>query len=342
VTPDDGDLLELPFDQYQRYSVTARLLAELGLEPGERVLDVGGGPGPIERFVPDQVTYVADLEKSREGLYVNASGAALPFRSGAFSAVVTFDTLEHVFPEDRTGFIQELQRVSCDVVILTAPFRDPDVELAEAALAEFFELRFNIPHPMLEEHLQFGLPELDAVERAFRDDGWTTATLPSGFLPRWLAMMLLHEELRASLLPQLGKVHAYYNSAVSPYDCRDPAYRHVIVASRVRDERELREAAHALRTPEDAPAASSALHAIASAVFAQRMGTVMRSGEVLALETERDSLRRQVAALEREVADRDAHLIELRVLNEKLLAGRRSVSTHAAGRVSAWWKGRRP
>ncbi|MEX1006999.1 MAG: methyltransferase domain-containing protein [Acidimicrobiia bacterium] len=341
MTRDGGDLLELPFDQYQRYSVTAQLLAELHVEPGARLLDVGGGPGPIERFVPDHVAFVADLEKSRDGLYVNASGAALPFRTGSFSAVVTFDTLEHVFPEDRHSFVQELQRVSHDVVILTAPFQDPDVELAEAALAEFFALRFNVPHPMLAEHLQFGLPNLDEVERAFRDGGWATATLPSGLLSRWLAMMLLHEELRANNLPQLGKLHAYYNSAVGPSDCRDPAYRHVIIASRVRAESELRAAADALRSPEHAPAASSAFHAIASAVFAQRVGTVVRSSETVALETELDALRRQVADLERQVADRDAHLIELRVLNEKLLAGRRPVSARVADRLSDWWKGRR-
>ena len=46
--------------------------------------------------------------------------------------------------------------------------------------------------------------------------------------------MLVHHELLATGLPHLGKLHAYYNTVVSPLDCREPAYRHVIVSARHR------------------------------------------------------------------------------------------------------------
>jgi hypothetical protein len=174
-------------------------------------------------------------------------------------------------------------------------------------------------HPILLEHREFGLPDLATSEAVFAEAGWASSTLPSGFLPRWLAAMLVHEDLRASGLPDLPKLHAFYNRHVEISDAREPAYRHVIVAVRNADSATLTERLHDLVSDGDAADADAAVQAIAGAVLAQRLGGVLHSGERVALQHDLDAARQQVELLERTVADRDAHLVELREQRDALL-----------------------
>ncbi len=331
------ELLELPFDQYQRYQIAADLVAQLGIATGERVVDVGGAPGRIEDFLPDHETVIVDVEGPFHGRFVMGSGAGLPFGSGSFRAAIALDTLEHVPAEHRGAFLAELRRVA-DVVILSAPFADPQVELAERALGEFVTSRFG-EFPTLEEHSEHGLPRLEESVQEFEKDDWPAATLPSGYLPRWLAGMLLHHELLASGVPELSQLHAYYNATVSPLDCREPSYRHVIVSARDLPRSVLDAAVAGLLVDTDTAEGEAALRSIASAVFAQRLGGVLHSGEMAALRTQLDAVRTQVAGLERQVADRDAHLLEVRADNERLRVEvaqlRRSLLTRVAHRLAA-------
>ena len=73
-------------------------------EPGRRSVDV-------DSVRPDRI---------RSGRFVRADAAALPFRAGAFDAVVAKDVLEHV--DDVALVLDELHRVSsdgCRLVVLT-------------------------------------------------------------------------------------------------------------------------------------------------------------------------------------------------------------------------------
>jgi hypothetical protein len=308
---DDGDpLLLLPFDQYQRYRVAADMVHELGVPGGSRVIDVGGAPGSIEQFLPDHETVVVDVEGPFHGCFVLGSGAGLPFRSSSFAAAIALDTLEHVPPDHRAGFLAELRRAA-DVVIVSAPFADPQVELAEAALGEFVTQRFG-GFATLAEHAEHGLPRLEETVQEFEKDDWSVATLPSGYLPRWLAGMLLHHELLATGVTELSRLHAYYNATVSPLDCREPAYRHVVVAARAIPRTRLTGAVAEFRSEGDTPEALTLLRSIASAVFAQRLGGVLRSAEITALEAELAAARDHAAGMDRVVADRDGHVSELR------------------------------
>lgn len=315
------DVLQLPFDQYQRYRVTADLLAGLGVAAGATILEVGGAPGPLEAFLPDYEIFVVDITGKRDGRYAIADGARLPFPDATFDAVVTLDTLEHVFPKSRTAFLSELHRVTRDAVILSAPFADPELELAEDALNSFVRQRFG-DFPTLDEHRDNGLPLLAPTVAALGAGDWTTAVLPSGYLPRWLLGMLFHHELLATGLSELGELHAYYNATVSPLDTREPAYRHVIVAGRRRPEDELDTLVESLRAPGDERAGEVALASIASAVLSKRLPATVSSAEAVSLQASVSRLERQVADLERQVADRDGHLVELRAQADRL-AGER-------------------
>jgi hypothetical protein len=315
---DAASLLELPFDQYQRYKTAADLLTLLGVLPGSRVIDVGGAPGRVEDFLPDHETYVIDVEGPFHGRFVLGSGAGLPFGPSSFAAAIALDTLEHVPVEHRGAFLAELRRVA-DVVIVSAPFSNEQVELAERALGEFVLHRFG-EFPTLDEHAAHGLPRLEEVVQEFEKDDWPVATLPSGYLPRWLAGMLLHHELLASGLPELSQLHAYYNATVSPLDCREPSYRHVVAAARDIPRPVLDSTVAGLRVDDDTAEGEAALRSIVSAVFAQRLGGIFRSGETSALHSDLDAVTQRAAGLELELADRDAHLIEARGEIERLRA----------------------
>lgn len=314
------EMLQLPFDQYQRYKVAADLLSRLKLAPGGRLLEVGGAPGPIEGFLPGHDVIVTDLNGKREGRYAIADGSRLPFPDESFDAVVSLDTLEHVPRNRREDFLTELNRVTRDVVVLSAPFSDPHVHLAEEALNAFVRARFG-DFPTLDEHSEHGLPELDFAVETLGSGGFSVATLPSGYLPRWLLGMLFHHELLASGLPELPQIHAYYNATVSDLDTRAPSYRQVVVSARHRKKTELDRAVDSLRAEGDEPAGAVALGSIASVVLARRMPASV-SPAIAHLEEVAGRQERQVVDLERQVADRDAHIAELRAMVDRLTAER--------------------
>ena len=311
-------LLQLPFDQYQRYQVAADLLERLNIPAGALVLEVGGAPGPMEGFLAQHEVFVVDIDGKRSGRYALADGARLPFADGTFDAVVTLDTLEHVRPESRASFLTELHRVATDAVVLSAPFSDPDLEIAEDALNAFVRMRFGGDFPTLDEHREHGLPQLEPTVAALGRGQWHAAVLPSGYLPRWLLGMVFHHELLATGMRGLGELHAYYNATVSPLDARSPSYRHVIVASPSRTAAELEGAVASLRAPGDERAGQVALGSIAAAVLSHRLPAAS-SPDLGALQSTIAELERHNANLERQVADREAHMAELRAVVDRVV-----------------------
>ena len=316
-----SDLLELPFDQYQRYQVAADMLTALNLKPGSRLLEVGGAPGPIEAFLPGHDLIVIDLNGKREGRYAIADGSRLPFPDQSFDAVISLDTLEHVPGDRRPDFCSELRRVCRDLIVVSAPFDDPHVELAEDALNSFVRSRFGGEFPTLDEHREHGLPKLDFAVDALGQGGFSVASLPSGYLPRWLLGMLFHHELLASGLPELPQLHAYYNATVSRLDTRAPSYRQVLLAARNRKPAELKKVVDGLRAEGDEPAGQVALGSIASAVLARRLPATT-SPSTAHLEEVAARQERALADSERQLADRDAHIAELRATVDRLTGER--------------------
>jgi len=236
-----AELVELPFDQYQRYRTVGEIVEilkrEAGMESPLRVLDVGGyNPTPgfppllIAEFLPGDITYVLDTVECKEPDYIQGDGIRLPFADEAFDVVISCDTLEHVVPEHRPAFIGELLRATRHFVILTAPFDKEETRLAERIFSEYV-IRLGWVHGALTEHLVHGLPDREKVCALLNREGLAFISFPSGYLYNWLLMMIIKHHVLS--LPDSAALHTMidrlYNIAFAAGDQRAPAYREVFV-----------------------------------------------------------------------------------------------------------------
>jgi SAM-dependent methyltransferase len=299
-----GDVLRLPFDQYQRYRLVADVLDGLR-DAGERltVLDVGGRTALLRGFLErDDITLV-DLEPAdvREGL-VLGDGARLPFRDEAFDVVAAFDTLEHVPPADREAFVAECGRVARRWCVLAGPYSEPRVVRAEELLRRFLRDKLAIRHRYLDEHGEHGLPDRSAVTAWLESAGARVAAVGQGNLHRWLFMMCVAMVLDddPALRDLAGDVFAYYNEDLYASDTREPVYRHVVVAAM--GDAPLPDLARLRAARDDGEAALSD----------PLLPVALMTAELVAFDRERAVWREERGAFQDVVADRDARLAEHR------------------------------
>jgi hypothetical protein len=253
--PPAQDPIDVPFDQYQRYRVTAELAtaaretaADAGVDgagaPGAlRVLDVGGHHSdfwgrvrrPIADFLPDCYSVTLDVASNPLRGYVRGRGDALPFRAGSFDLVCSVDVLEHVPAAARTQLADELRRVSSRAIILAAPFQHPLLSRAESFVSDFIQRTCGYTQGQLQEHRELGWPDLEATCRDLGQDGWGVRVFGYGSLWRWMLMMIDKHAVSAIAGSRelQSRLDRRYNETWFAQD-RDarPAYRHFVVAAR--------------------------------------------------------------------------------------------------------------
>jgi hypothetical protein len=247
------DTLSVPFDQYQRYRITALVAeaaaasrqAEAGSGP-LRALDVGGhfedlegkARRPIAEFLPAWQTWTLDLPANPLPGYIRGRGDRLPFADHQFDLVSSVDVLEHVPPGSRPELLNEALRTSRRLVLLAAPFDSPQVIRAEQLLADFVERTCGYVQGQLREHRECGLPGLDATRGYLETAGWSVEVFPYGNLWRWLFMMI--DKHAVAALPGSRQVHrlldTHYNRELFDRDRDLPVYRHFLVAARTQDD----------------------------------------------------------------------------------------------------------
>lgn len=315
MTP-PADLLALPFDQYGRHRDAATVAELVRAREGPArlaILDVGGYPGLLARFLPGDWLVVVDPHPADGGGYLRASGTALPFQPDSFDLVVSLDTLEHVPAAQRPRYLRELLRVSRRYVLLLAPFASAETARAEALLFEYVRLALHADHAQLAEHRAHGLPDLEQTVAELHAAGAACLTFPSGYLYHWLPLMLLKHYLLAQD-PEAG-VHAaldrWYNARDERLDRRTPAYRHGVLASKTGATAVL--AAAAARFAASPPHPADDLAARLDLQFVLHLLALERGNRAPAAWEERlRAQERQIAALTRELETLRAHLAAIR------------------------------
>jgi hypothetical protein len=236
-----GQVLRLPFDQYQRYRLVSETVLRFkqarGIGRPVRLLDVGGYPGVIRDFLSEDIT-VLDMQPMSEPWHIVGNGTALPFADGTFDVVVTLDALEHVPDVDRDRFVTELYRVSTDLIVVCAPFHHPLTVQAERILFEYIKIALGAEHQQLREHLINGLPSLQTTVDLLERLGTEVRVIPSGQIYNWVKMMLVkHFLLSTPSAAELGVlVDEFYNEQFYESDQRPPSYRKVLIALKGRDD----------------------------------------------------------------------------------------------------------
>ncbi len=228
------DLLELPFDQYQRYRLIADLCASHPAQVPLRVLDVGGRTGLLRRFLPEARVDLVDVDPSSEGGLVLGTGDRLPFATDAFDVVTAADTLEHVPLEFREAFVKECCRVSRGWAVLAGPYQHPAVQEAEEVLQGFLREKLGREHRYLNEHRELGLPDLDQTRAWCEQAGAQgTHTVGHGSLDRWVGLLSLELYLddEPGLRELAKRFYRLYSTLLYPTDRYGVVYRHALVAS---------------------------------------------------------------------------------------------------------------
>lgn len=236
-------LLQIDYDQYQRYAAITVLLKPL-LRARQaqsrhplRILEVGSHSlNLLPAFLaPLPVEIVrADLEPGLAGdlgPYVTIeAGAPLPFADDAFDYLVAMEVLEHIPSAERCSAVKEWARVSTLGVFFTCP-NGNRVRRVEARADAAFQARHGRVHPWLEEHERFGRPTRLQVEELCAQAGLNPHRFQNSPLAEWLPLLLVTEQLFEKGDKELfRRFNEMLNSRHFQAFIRKPSYRSIYAA----------------------------------------------------------------------------------------------------------------
>lgn len=146
----------LPPDVFVRHWLVAREIHKgtPRKTPEDSLLDVGGSLGELRKFIAQLKITTADVVTGADVVY---NGQKLPLDDVSFDYVVSVDTLEHIPPEKRLEFVNDLVRVAKQRVVIIAPFASTQHDIYEENLIlDFKKSKKKIP-AYLTEHRKHGL-----------------------------------------------------------------------------------------------------------------------------------------------------------------------------------------
>jgi SAM-dependent methyltransferase len=158
----------------------------------------------------------------------------LPFKDGAFDAVIVSDVMEHVPPRQRKQVVAEVLRVARKMVAFGYPCGQAAFEL-DQKLYRDYQSRLLPPPVWLEEHMLYPFPDEDLLVEL--QAGWKREVIPNESLQFHYWMMrremfwLWDYSFRLVLRVMPGFVERLLQHAN-----REPSYRKIFVFTRESEE----------------------------------------------------------------------------------------------------------
>jgi len=234
----NNNIIKLSFDQYQRYKKTQEII-EILRDGDElfKILEVGpGGNKNLSLFLPkDKIIYLdSNVPKyyKEDPYFIEGNATNMPFVDNSYDYIIALDVYEHIIPDKREQFLNELCRCSRYGFILANPFKDKDIVESEISANEHFKLLYGKDHPWLEEHIKNGLPNLEWTLNLLEDKGFKYCTFQHGSLYLWKKLIKINFTSIEStkIYEQSLSIDSYYNSVLYKKDFEKPCYRTFIIA----------------------------------------------------------------------------------------------------------------
>ncbi len=230
-------MIEVLFDQYQRYKKTQEIINELrNKEEKFNILEVGANEHKnLEKFLPsDKITYLdiqLDEEFQNDPQYILGDATQMNLEDNSYDFIVALDVFEHIPSERRKNFIDEINRVAKKGFILMGPFDTAGVADAERNINAFFKGLVGNDHPWLVEHIQNGLPNWKQTLEYLEEKNIKYTCLEHGSINIWENLMRYHflSVYSSAVLAEVNVINQFYNEKVYPSDTEGRCYRKIIV-----------------------------------------------------------------------------------------------------------------
>ncbi|MBA3858319.1 MAG: hypothetical protein C0507_15550 [Cyanobacteria bacterium PR.3.49] len=165
---------DLTWDRFLRLHRTAEAIKQ-AIRPSESILDVGGFDGALALFLPQYSIDVLDP--------ITTGGTGLSITTEPYDAVVSIDAIEHVAPEERQSFLEQLCKVTRHSCFINFPGHH-----TAAAQKLIFALTNN---PLVKEHVEWPLPDVDYVKQHLESAGFLVEAQGHSSLSQWISQYLL-------------------------------------------------------------------------------------------------------------------------------------------------------
>ena len=191
---------------YFRYLTLANEIKRKDGYPNLSILDIGGGEGCLSAFIPD-LKYCL-VEPTKNGI----SGLKIPFPEKSFDYVVSCHVLEHIEPDRREDFLNNLLRQAKKGIILLNPFY-----VKKTFARQRLELIIKLTDSKwAKEHLDLNLPTIGFIEEFVKKKGLTMVSKENGnFMLTMTSFFLDHYANKSGSNKDLLEINSFYNKNFS-------------------------------------------------------------------------------------------------------------------------------
>jgi hypothetical protein len=203
---------ELSWDRFIRLHNTAVAVAKR-VKEATAILDVGGFDGSLAMFLPEFPIDVIDP--------ITTGGSGVSISSDPYEVVVSIDAVEHVPPDDRKSFLEQVSNASKHKCFINFPARH-----TLRAQRLIYELTDN---PLVKEHVEWQLPDRDEVRELLEKNGFHVETIGYASLAQWVSQYMLQTvspETAAKVSKYLFEEHLSEPVGVWLYDLLIGTRRH--------------------------------------------------------------------------------------------------------------------